>query len=140
MGSEASSTQALAVAPGKRVFVVDDEKVISSTLAIILNQSGFEAEAFSSPIDALDAVSKNPPNLLLSDVMMPEMTGVELAIAIRNKCPDCKVLLFSGQASTADLLETARSQGHDFALLHKPVHPVDLLQAIRNTGDFEDAS
>jgi len=69
--------------------------------------------------------------LLISDVMMPEMSGIELALRIRESCPDCKVLLFSGQAATANLLEKARADGHDFELLSKPVHPSDLLAKIR---------
>ena len=114
-----------------RVFVVDDEHVIAFTLATILNQSGFRAIPFTNPLDALDAASLEGPNLLISDVMMPELSGVDLAIRIKSKCPGCKILLFSGQAATADLLADARREGHNFKLLSKPVHPSDLLAAIR---------
>jgi CheY-like chemotaxis protein len=55
------------------------------------------------------------------------MTGIELAIALRKETPDCRVLLFSGQARTADLLKEAAASGHDFEFLLKPVHPKDLL-------------
>jgi CheY-like chemotaxis protein len=68
---------------------------------------------------------------LISDVIMPGMNGIDLAIRIKSKCPNCKILLFSGQAATADLLESARTEGHDFVLLEKPVHPSDLLAAIK---------
>ncbi|AXC16315.1 Chemotaxis regulator - transmits chemoreceptor signals to flagelllar motor components CheY (plasmid) [Acidisarcina polymorpha] len=115
-----------------RVFVVDDEFAISSTLAIILSRSGFAADAFTNPIKALEAAKSEPPDLLISDVIMPEITGVDLAIQIRAAAPKCKILLFSGQAATADLLIEARAKGHDFTLLTKPVHPADLLCAVRN--------
>jgi hypothetical protein len=46
--------------------------------------------------------------------------------------PKCKILLFSGQAATADLLDRARSQGHEFEILAKPVHPQDLLARLRS--------
>jgi CheY-like chemotaxis protein len=62
---------------------------------------------------------------------MPGMTGVELAIHFRKAQPECRILLFSGQAPTADLLEKARTQGYDFDLLSKPVHPTDLLAKLR---------
>ena len=62
---------------------------------------------------------------------MPEMNGIELAVQFKSKYPNCKILLFSGQAATADLLESARSEGHDFVLLEKPIHPSDLLAAIK---------
>ena len=113
------------------VFVVDDEYVIASTLATILKQSGFEATSFADPLEALDAAKLNSPDLLISDVMMPQMTGVDLAIQLQQLAPQCRILLFSGQAATADLLQKARIEGHDFTLLSKPVHPTDLLSALR---------
>ena len=116
---------------GRVVFVVDDEPVIARTLAVILNQSGFEAHAFERPVEAIAARTAFVPELLISDVMMPGMTGVELAIHFRQAQPDCRVLLFSGQAATADLLEKAREQGYEFDLLAKPVHPADLLARLR---------
>lgn len=114
-----------------KVFVVDDERVIAFTLAAILTQSGFAATAFTNPKDVLDRAQSESPDLLLSDVMMPEMSGIDLAMELKIRCPECKILLFSGQAATASLLEDARSKGHDFALLSKPIHPTDLLTTIR---------
>jgi DNA-binding NtrC family response regulator len=113
------------------VFVVDDEAVIANTLAIILNQAGFQASAFDHPDKAIAACGDQAPDLLITDVVMPGMTGVELAIHFRQAQPECKVLLFSGQAATADLLEKAREQGYNFELLSKPVHPADLLAKLR---------
>ena len=114
-----------------RIFVVDDEFVIATTLATILQRNGFDAVSFTEPLKALQAARLNPPDLLLSDVAMPEISGVELAIRIRESCPDCRILLFSGQASTANLLDTARQNGHNFDVLSKPIHPTDLLKSIR---------
>lgn len=113
-----------------RIYVVDDEPIIASALAAILNQRGFLADAFTNPIDALKRAESDPPDLLLSDVFMPQLSGIDLAIRIREQSPECQILLFSGQAATADLLEEARKNGHNFHLLSKPVHPTDLLAAI----------
>lgn len=116
-----------------RVFVVDDEDVIASTLAMILrNQGGFHARSFTNPFDALEAARLDAPDLLISDVVMPLLSGIDLAIQVREHCPECKVLLFSGQASTASMLEAASAEGYNFELLLKPVHPSDLLIKIRN--------
>jgi DNA-binding NtrC family response regulator len=116
-----------------RVFVVDDEDIIASTLAMILRlQGGFHASPFTKPLDALEAARLEAPDLLISDVVMPLFSGIELAIQVREDCPDCKVLLFSGSAATAHLLEAAGENGYDFELLLKPVHPADLLTQIRN--------
>jgi DNA-binding response OmpR family regulator len=113
------------------VYVIDDEKVIAETLTMILNKAGFRALAFEDPRDALAAASHTSPDLLISDVVMPHMSGIDLGIYFRLNHPDCKVLLFSGQAITANLLDLARAQGHDFELLSKPVHPADLLARLR---------
>jgi DNA-binding NtrC family response regulator len=114
------------------IFVVDDEQGISDTLAIILQRNGFAVSSFTNPLEALKQADTGSPNLLLSDVVMPELSGVDLAVSIKEKCPDCKILLFSGQAETIDLLKAARQQGHDFSLVAKPIHPVDLLRRIRD--------
>ena len=121
-----------AAAPTKRkVLVADDEQVIANTLAIILNQAGFEARAVYSGEKAIEALDSFQPDMLISDVIMTGMTGIEAAIATRAKMPNCKILLFSGQAATADLLEKARQDGHEFEILAKPVHPTDLLAKLR---------
>ena len=83
---------------------------------------------------ALIAVEADCPDLIISDVVMPGMSGVNLAILVKERYPDCKVLLFSGNAAMADLLATARGQGHDFELLTKPVHPADLLAKLNATA------
>ena len=118
--------------PGKpRVLVVDDERVIADTLSTILNQNGFEASAVYSGLSAVDRAREMKPELVISDVIMQDMDGIEAAIRIREILPGCKILLFSGQAATADLLERARAQGHEFEILAKPVHPQDLLAKLK---------
>ena len=114
----------------RHVYVVDDEQVIAHTLAAILNGSGFNATAFTDPSGALESAGASAPDLLISDVAMAGMTGVELGIHFRTRFPQCNVLLFSGQATTRSLLDAAREQGHDFTLLAKPIHPTDLLATI----------
>jgi CheY-like chemotaxis protein len=113
------------------IFIVDDEIVIGETLALILKKSGFDARYFTDPLEALQAARTEAPDLIVSDVMMPQLSGVDLAIAIQRECPECKIILFSGHAETLDLLSKARDKGYDFNLLAKPVHPADLLRRIR---------
>ena len=115
-----------------RVLVADDEQVIANTLAIILNQAGFDARAVYSGEKVIEALDSFQPDMIISDVIMTGMTGIEAAIETRKRRPNCKVLLFSGQATTADLLEKARAQGHEFDILAKPVHPTDLLAKLRS--------
>ncbi len=115
-----------------KVLVADDEKVIADTLAIILNQNGYDASAVYTGTAAVERARSIRPDLVISDVIMPDMNGIDAAIKIRSFLPGCKILLFSGQAATADLLEDARKHGHEFEILAKPVHPQDLLQKLRS--------
>ncbi len=120
-------------APKKpRVLVVDDEQVIADTLAKILDINGYEASAVYTGTAAVEQARLLQPDLIISDVIMPDMNGIEAAISIRGFLPSCKILLFSGQAATADLLENARAQGHEFEILAKPVHPADLLAKLKS--------
>ena len=130
--NERDLTKRMSESPQKpKVLVADDERVIADTLAIILNQSGFEATAVYTGEKAVEIARTLRPDMLISDVIMTDLNGIDAAIRIREMLPGCKILLFSGQASAADLLETARSQGHDFEILAKPVHPQDLLAKLR---------
>jgi CheY-like chemotaxis protein len=118
--------------PKRTVFIVDDEPVIATTLAAILKNHGFSARAFTNPKDALESADSEHPDLLITDVMMPEMNGIELGIQFRTRFPMCKVMLFSGHADTVSLLAGAREDedGSNFTVLAKPIHPKDLLAAI----------
>ena len=114
-----------------RAFVVDDEPAIRETLAAILCNAGYEAIPFAGGAVALSAAAEESPDLLITDVMMPVMSGVDLAIHFENHYPECKVLLFSSAAATADLLASARLRGYDFELLDKPLEPVELLKKLQ---------
>jgi PAS domain S-box-containing protein len=82
-------------------------------------------------ISALEICQQRVPDLLLTDVVMPGMNGIELAIAIRQQFIACQILLFSGHAETSEILQDARRRGFDFELLAKPLHPEQLLRKIK---------
>jgi DNA-binding response OmpR family regulator len=116
-----------------RVYIVDDEWVIAETLATILTNNGFLARAFHNPNQALVRAMDQPPDILLTDVMMPNLSGIDLAITLRKAGNNCRILLFSGEAGAVDLLCDARRRGYEFELLEKPLHPMQLLLRLRNT-------
>lgn len=113
------------------VLVVDDEKVIADTLSVILSRSGFAVMTAYDGESAIELAATVNPDLLLTDVMMgPGMDGTQLAMQMVAAFPECRVLLFSGHASTVDLLAKARQMGHEFTVMAKPLHPADLLARI----------
>jgi CheY-like chemotaxis protein len=114
----------------RRVLVLDDERVIANTLALILNRSGYEARAVYNAEAAIKTAGELLPDFLISDVIMDGMAGIDAAIRITQIVPQCHIILFSGQAATADLLERAEANGHRFELLMKPVHPRVLLKRL----------
>lgn len=113
-----------------RVLVVDDEKFVADTLAMILQGDGHEAFAVYDGTAALKKSESFIPDCVISDVIMPGMDGIELCSAIENKYPKCQLLLFSGQASTSELIEKARAEGHAWELLAKPIDPEELLAKV----------
>lgn len=115
-----------------RVFVVDDHDVIASSLAMILRfQGGFHATSFTDSVEALQASRREPLDLLITDVVMPKLSGIDLAIQVLEHCGNCKVLLFSGQDVSQSMLEAAQASGYEFEFLRKPVHPATLLSSIQ---------
>jgi CheY-like chemotaxis protein len=110
-----------------RVLIVDDEKIIGETLASIFTKRGYEARVAQSAEEAVEVLAEWQPDLAILDVRLPTMNGIDLAIALKNSHPACRVLLFSGYPNTADLLAQAEADGHLFEVLAKPVHPTVML-------------
>jgi len=111
------------------VLVVDDEPLVADTLSVILSRAGFNTMTAYNAETALEMAKATAPALLISDVAMPDMNGVELAITLLETRPKCKVLLFSGHATSADLVD-ATDAGYNFRLLAKPVHPTEMLRLV----------
>ena len=115
------------------VLVVDDEHLIADTTTEILKRSGFHAACAYDGRSALDMALQLAPDVVLTDVVMPHMNGVQLAIAIRKALPGVEVILLSGQAGISDIVERARKEGHCFEMIAKPVHPERLLERLQKT-------
>jgi len=116
------------------ILVVDDEETLANTTIEILNMAQFCAFGAYDGQTALELAAKLNPDILLTDVLMPGMNGVELAIAISQLLPKTQILLISGQAGTIDLLEKARLEGYRFELIAKPIHPAKLIERLSELG------
>lgn len=116
------------LAKGQKVLIVDDERWTSDTLATIFTIAGYEARAAYSAEQALDMISDWQPALVILDVVLPKMNGIDLAIDLAGRRPSCQILLFSGNPNTAQISQAAAQSGHPFEILEKPVHPDFMLQ------------
>jgi CheY-like chemotaxis protein len=114
------------------VLVVDDEQLIADTLAEILNESGyFSATPIYDSAEALELARRDSPDVLIADVVMPGINGIELAKDIRSACPKTRIVLLSGQALARDLVKEAGNEGYPFELWAKPIHPDVLLERLK---------
>ena len=111
-----------------KVLIVDDEKSVADSTALVFRRHGHDATAAYSGEEALALIHELKPDILLTDVKMMGLNGIDLAIKICEELPNCKLLLFPGQADTADLLEEAKRNGYEFEILAKPVSPQVLLE------------
>jgi DNA-binding NtrC family response regulator len=116
-----------------KIIVVDDEPIIADTLVNILRGEGHDAFAVStgeSAISLTKLMRPVRPDLLVTDVIMPGMNGVETAKEMMKLAPTCRIILFSGQAASTDLVAKAEAEGYSFEILAKPINPNILLATI----------
>jgi CheY-like chemotaxis protein len=114
-----------------RILIVDDQKLIADTLAEILTEARFDAMAAYDGNRALEIVARFHPHWVISDVLMPHMHGVALAIRIRQRYPQTSILLFSGQAGISEILQEAQQKGYEFEMIAKPIHPTKLINRLK---------
>ncbi|HLY43794.1 MAG TPA: response regulator [Terracidiphilus sp.] len=119
-----------------KVLVIDDEQAIADSLTLILNHAGYDARAAYSGWRAIGLLHDFQPDMLVTDVIMPGITGIQTAIHVCAMLPSCKVLLISGNEATASLLAEALRHNRKFEILAKPFHPTELLARLASAvGD-----
>ena len=115
-----------------KLLIVDDERSINETLSIIFKKQGYEVLSAHDGAEAIRLLFQEQPDLALLDVSLPDMSGIDIAIRIRQELPTCKFVLFSGNQGTVEALDGAKSRGYDFEVLAKPVRVPELIAAFKN--------
>ena len=110
-----------------RVLIADNRQAAAEFMAETLANYGYHATAVYSGEKAVESAARLRPDVLISEVIMPGMTGIEAAILIRLMIPSCRMILYAEQGLTRELFERARCQGHQFETLEKPIEPKALL-------------
>ena len=107
---------------------------------MVLTDFGFNATPFSQPLRALDASPSESPDFLISDAIMPELSGIELAIRMLKICPACRVILLTGQSNKQGLVEAAQASGNHIEVVGKPIPPIALIRKIQDRLELSQAS
>lgn len=112
-----------------KILVVDDEQIVADTLGVIFQKRGFECKVTYTGVDAVASTEIFCPELLLCDITMPDMNGLDVVSKVTQKCPDCRVLLLTGHYTN---LRSARQWALTYngysRILTKPMPPRDLLR------------
>jgi DNA-binding NtrC family response regulator len=112
-----------------RVLVADDEHVIADSLATILRKHGFESASVYSGYGAMETAFAWVPDVIISDIRMPDVNGVDAVLSMARRLPNTKFLLFSGQSN--DSLSRALERGLKFVFLEKPVQPQSVVEYLK---------
>src|ERR1043165_1024174 len=116
---------------GRSVLVVDDNREFLEAVTRVLRNAGYAVEAARDSRTVMEMIAKRPPQVVITDIMMPDRDGVEVITEIKRKTRGIRVLAMSGRKylGALDLLEMAKTLGAD-AALHKPFEGDELLAAI----------
>jgi CheY-like chemotaxis protein len=117
---------------GSIVLVVDDDRLLADTLADILRKHGYRPVALYSGEEAVELARRFRPDVLLSDIRMSRLDGIEAARRIRELHPNCRVILFTAQTVSAAMRQTIDRLG--FELLQRPLRPEDVLAALQSNA------
>jgi PAS domain S-box-containing protein len=111
-----------------RLLVVDDEENVLLTIAAILSQRGYQVETASSGQEAIDRIAKEPFDLVLTDLSMKEVDGIEVVGAVREHQPDTVAIMLTGYASLDSAIEAIRRGAYDY--LTKPTNIEEMIQTV----------
>jgi len=114
----------------ERLLVVDDERSMREFLEIMLTGEGYEVNTAASGEDAYDIYRKDRPDLVLTDVRMPGMSGLDLIREIRAIDPSAPIIAITAYASAHDAIRAVREGAYDY--ISKPFQIEDLRAVIRN--------
>lgn len=122
--------------PSPKILIVDDEHSIIESLTGILEDEGYAITAAHDAEEALSALSQHLPDLILLDIWMPGMDGIDLLKRIKEEWPFIPVVVMSGHGTIETAVRATRLGAHDF--LEKPLSYEQVILAIRNAIKYRD--
>ena len=113
-----------------RILVVDDEHLVRNLTAQVLERAGYDVVSVGDAQSALELLEQNDVDLVVSDVVMPGLSGVELLNEIRDRRPDLPILLMTGGSPEPERTSRALELGAS-GIVYKPFSHADLIDAVR---------
>ena len=113
----------------KKILVIDDEPIVRTSCIRSLSPEGYEVKSASSGKEALELLENEPFNLVLLDLKMPDMDGIEVLKKIKDTWPDTKVVMITGYSTVETAVKTLKLGA--FSYLEKPFTPDTLLEIAR---------
>ena len=107
------------------ILLVDDNKEIASTISQFLELHDYSVDICHNPRQAIDLMAENLYKIVLSDIQMPGMSGLELLKALKTRSPTTIVIMMTGFHDQSMVVECLENGAHDF--LVKPIRPMELL-------------
>lgn len=120
-----------------RILVVDDDKTTRLVLRKVLTNAGFSTDGAKDGVEALKAIEAGGIDLLLLDVWMPRMNGLELLAKLRSSKSRPRVVVMTSDDAPETLLKAVREQA--FKYVHKPVESAALLETVQDALDAPDS-
>lgn len=114
-----------------RILVIDDEPLVLSTVVTMLSREGFSVEEASDGEAAIAMIHRNPPDVVITDIFMPNRDGIEIIRELKRSCPRTKIIAMTGGGQTRmmEIVSAAEFLGADH-VLHKPFERESLLAAM----------
>ncbi len=113
----------------KKILVIDDEPIVRTSCIRSLSPEGYEVKSASSGKEALELLENEPFNLVLLDLKMPDMDGIEVLKKIKDTWPDTKVVMITGYSTVETAVKTLKLGA--FSYLEKPFTPDTLLETAK---------
>ncbi|HEV8336316.1 MAG TPA: sigma-54 dependent transcriptional regulator [Candidatus Polarisedimenticolia bacterium] len=113
-----------------RILVIDDEEDIRKSLRMILEYEGYLCSVAASPQEGLELARKEEPDVILLDIKMPQMDGIEVLSRLKEREESAEIVMISGHGTVATAVEATKKGAFDF--LEKPLEEGRVLTSIRN--------
>jgi len=119
----------------KKILIIDDEESMRHMLSLILKKEGYQVHAAAGGREALDLLSSHSFDFILSDIIMPEMDGLELLQALKDRKVEATIIMMSAFGTINTAVEAMKRGAYDY--ISKPFRPDEVLMALRKAEERE---